>query len=57
MDYSQIMYRVFGKIDIAEFGLETTSASKFCQVTLFPLIALKLFPPLPNCASVAFFFV
>jgi len=45
------MYRVFGKIDTAEFGLETISASKFCQVTLFSLIALKLFPPLPNCAS------
>jgi len=51
LDYSHIMYQVFGKIDTAEFGLETISASKFCQITLFSLIALKLFPPLPNCAS------
>jgi hypothetical protein len=37
------MYQVFGKIGTAAFGLETISASKFCQLTLFSLFALKPF--------------
>jgi len=35
LDYSHIMYQVFGKIDTAEFGLETISASKFVKLHSF----------------------
>jgi hypothetical protein len=37
LDYSHIMYQMLGKLGTAAFGLETSSASKFCQLT-FPLL-------------------